>query len=648
MLPKIQTLYLENNSLAGQINPNISTLQSLRVLFLNNNLLAGYIPAQLGSLSNLQQLFGNQKVNITTTATPSPTASPQENSSSTIPLLGLYIALPVIIIFIGILGLLYVRRKRNEKGNLESGKQPTVRFSIDDPTESNETFYDSARPSTNRQEIVPPTFTKDVKDSESEISGDSSDDEVQLGQIYNKISRKAIDKTSTLGTNETGTETATANEQPTSIERVSPPFELPKIDSGDLGFQPQVLVVKNPDVKETEIEQGLEIVSEQKNIFSTSCDSSDFNLINRVKITEDVKSIETSIAECSEFPTLPRTITAVTQIKEDPEELTQNQVDIRGHDLKLKVTNYEKEHHIGGELDADSKAKTIERNSDKGDFAPEIPVYYFESFVSLVDTPLIASDNPIEKPLLLIWICAATPKYLFLGASQVYGWQLSYNNPHFPFGTDMQQILDNAIQSDIDGVPGDCFGGPHCGDNYPPNTSPQISSITGFSDRLKYQFSSVDYLYDWVIFLGGANDINYACFNNDYTHINNQTAAQFDLVNIVLGHNPKAKILFLPTYLGPLYEAKCQSLYQQFVNTLLSNSNTLSKKYPNQVYGIDSTPLILNRQPSYYVDDLHLNEQGNFALAQGLVDWFNSLVPTITTSTVILLLLLYNLVLPLL
>jgi hypothetical protein len=70
--------------------------------------------------------------------------------------------------------------------------------------------------------------------------------------------------------------------------------------------------------------------------------------------------------------------------------------------------------------------------------------------------------------------------YLFLGASQVYGWQGSYDKPAFPFGKNVESLL--GIKATILGVPGDCLGGSGCFANFPPNhVGPKV---TGFRSRL--------------------------------------------------------------------------------------------------------------------------------------------------------------------
>ncbi|KAJ3253344.1 hypothetical protein HK103_000723 [Boothiomyces macroporosus] len=366
MLPKIQTLYLGNNSLTGLINPNISTLQNLRVLFLNDNLLTGSIPPQLSNLLNLQQLFGDQKAINPPSSSPSPSSSPQESNSSSPPLLGLYIALP-----------------KKEKSNLEGGKRDTVRFSIDDPTDITETFDETARLTVVKQnEISPPMFQKeDINDSDSDASTESSEeDNAQLGQIY-KINRKAIDKSSTLGTNETVADTSNVTHSNPATEGVPASSEVQKSQTEVVEFTLSAPILNSSNANET-IPPNVD--SEHDQPFDSAFDSNDFNLLNRVKITDEAKSIETSIADNSEGRSLPRDVTIIPKAKETQEEKFQIP------ELLLNVINFDKEHHIGGDIDEDQKLKSMERKAEPSDGTPDIPNYYFDSFVSLAD-----SDSPL-------------------------------------------------------------------------------------------------------------------------------------------------------------------------------------------------------------------------------------------------------------
>ena len=56
-LSSLETLYLHGNSLSGEIPPELGKLSNLRRLVLYNNSLSGDIPSELGDLSNLEYLY---------------------------------------------------------------------------------------------------------------------------------------------------------------------------------------------------------------------------------------------------------------------------------------------------------------------------------------------------------------------------------------------------------------------------------------------------------------------------------------------------------------------------------------------------------------------------------------------------------------
>ncbi|KAJ3276644.1 hypothetical protein HDV01_004177 [Terramyces sp. JEL0728] len=415
MLPKVQTIYLGSNQLSGPINANISTLQYLRVLYLDHNLLTGSIPAELSNLANLQQMdlsynelnarlipssiqnmksfsnfnFNDQAVITTTpTAYGTSTAIPTESSSST-PLLGLYIALPVLVLFIGILVYLYMRRKRTEKRSLEDGKHRSVRFSIDDPTD---TCYESARPSTAKQDIVPPVPVQreNLIDSPSESSDSSDDDNANLGQIFNKISRKAIDKSSSIGTNESTRDgTTPVNDPNPTMLSNSNTFELPMSEPDDFGMNWLESISTNQNLNESLVQDPSNIHGQQD--YSNALEFQDYGFFNRIQITDDAKSTETSIADCSDFQPQPPT-TGDSQLDEEPKDNI-----LPGEtERQLKVTTFEKEHHIGGEVDANERELGEISGQGKPNLS-EFPKYYLDSFVSLPENPFgNQTDSPPE------------------------------------------------------------------------------------------------------------------------------------------------------------------------------------------------------------------------------------------------------------
>ena len=59
---RVTALSLRNNTLSGEIPPELGSLSNLERLVLDDNKLSGEIPAELGSLSNLTELllYGNE------------------------------------------------------------------------------------------------------------------------------------------------------------------------------------------------------------------------------------------------------------------------------------------------------------------------------------------------------------------------------------------------------------------------------------------------------------------------------------------------------------------------------------------------------------------------------------------------------------
>ena len=55
----VVTLDLSDNSLSGEIPPDLASLSNLEVLYLNNNSLTGEIPSALSDLSHLERLYLN-------------------------------------------------------------------------------------------------------------------------------------------------------------------------------------------------------------------------------------------------------------------------------------------------------------------------------------------------------------------------------------------------------------------------------------------------------------------------------------------------------------------------------------------------------------------------------------------------------------
>ncbi|KAI8892521.1 hypothetical protein BC833DRAFT_611439 [Globomyces pollinis-pini] len=221
----------------------------------------------------------------------------------------------------------------------------------------------------------------------------------------------------------------------------------------------------------------------------------------------------------------------------------------------------------------------------------------------------------------------AVRDYLFLGASQVYGFQ--GNDLPTPFGKDIQNILQNEIQSTVNGLVGDCFGGGGCAGR-------------GFYNRLVDQMNSnPTTVYESVFILGGSNDIN-GKTNGYPTQFNNYTNAMESMTRFILNRNPSTRIIFLFPFRAPLYTSMgiAKTNYDSLYNTFQTFGKELVARYP-QVQYYDATPFIIGFKPdeTYFRDNLHLNPFGNRQLALGLVQLlplpFAVTFPTSTDTGVI-------------
>lgn len=56
----------------------------------------------------------------------------------------------------------------------------------------------------------------------------------------------------------------------------------------------------------------------------------------------------------------------------------------------------------------------------------------------------------------------------------------------------------------------------------------------------------------------------------------------------------------------------------------MNKANALSAAYQGRVYTTESTSLVYGMQNSWFYDGVHLTEEGNRALAQGLTDYIKS------------------------
>ena len=56
-LSKVHTIWLDENSLVGQIPSELGDLESLKYLYLDRNMLSQEVPSSLGQLSDLGELY---------------------------------------------------------------------------------------------------------------------------------------------------------------------------------------------------------------------------------------------------------------------------------------------------------------------------------------------------------------------------------------------------------------------------------------------------------------------------------------------------------------------------------------------------------------------------------------------------------------
>lgn len=188
----------------------------------------------------------------------------------------------------------------------------------------------------------------------------------------------------------------------------------------------------------------------------------------------------------------------------------------------------------------------------------------------------------------------------------MYGFQ-GNEKPPFPFGNYFASLLSDAgdnIVYQINGLTGDTLAG-------------------GFENRLKAHLNSSQVVhYDQIVILGGANDIIQATRGNR-SYINNLGPALSSLTRLSLPRS--TRLLFLPTFESPLFNdpglcASCVKEFREFKSNFFAFGSKLMDEYPDQVFFADSTPMILNlNRKTFFIDQLHLNPTGNFALAQGLV-----------------------------
>ena len=100
------------------------------------------------------------------------------------------------------------------------------------------------------------------------------------------------------------------------------------------------------------------------------------------------------------------------------------------------------------------------------------------------------------------------------------GWQGNNWSPYYPFGTQTAQILssqspsstktNSIVNATIQALPGDCLGAPGCTSN---------AQVTGYFPRLTAFFASTTMQFDWIVLLGGGNDVLKACYSGNTAYL---------------------------------------------------------------------------------------------------------------------------------
>lgn len=198
-----------------------------------------------------------------------------------------------------------------------------------------------------------------------------------------------------------------------------------------------------------------------------------------------------------------------------------------------------------------------------------------------------------------------------------YRWQGSYSKPAFPFGTDMSK-LDPTIQPTIDGLVGDCLGGPNCDVKFSATNGDGVT--TGFLARMeKYFAKNPNATFEWIIILGGANDVIAACLDKEWKWLNNIPDQLPKLATLALTRS--SHVLLLPTFQSPIFapNANCFSQYDNFLGTFQSIASSLVASQPGRVFTANTTAIIPEFSNSLFIDTVHLTEYGNMQLAKGIL-----------------------------
>lgn len=179
------------------------------------------------------------------------------------------------------------------------------------------------------------------------------------------------------------------------------------------------------------------------------------------------------------------------------------------------------------------------------------------------------------------------------------------------------QAMDSLINPTILGLPGDYLGGPGGYVQFPPGTSDY--NTTGFLPRLSaYLSSNPNTSFEWVIVLGGANDITASCYRGDKKYIDNDSDQLQKIASLALTRSKK--VLLLPTFISPQFQyGACKAEYDRFYTIFADTAKTLKSTNPERIFTANTTSLIRDFSNSLFIDSLHLNQEGNKRLAAGIL-----------------------------
>jgi lysophospholipase L1-like esterase len=199
---------------------------------------------------------------------------------------------------------------------------------------------------------------------------------------------------------------------------------------------------------------------------------------------------------------------------------------------------------------------------------------------------------------------------LFFGASQVFGYSkdcLSMDDAYHatPFGK--YTLWMNAT---IDGLTGDCLALSGCRPD---------KEVNGFLPRLQHSVLSD---FDYVVVMGGTNDLTRLCLGKDdryMSHFLNTLISIHELVS------SKSTLVYMLPFQSPiLRDPECAIMYNKLRLQLLQlqESYKFIFKDANELLPSDKSPDYFN----LYWDKVHLTLDGNKLLGESFSHWLKRYV----------------------